>query len=206
MGGLAVLGAQLSGLARRDLVEHVRPYVRGFWRGSEGRRTAARAATPSPTRTRTIHQRLETAAVGAAAALDAAARTDRAGTVGARTRTRRGSHARMALETAVHRVDARAGAGSANPVEREVAVDGVNERLDVHLRLDVREFRHATLGGRSASSARTTPPRGSSRSTGAGMRVRQRARGRRGARRARPPTCSCSHGIASMRDDLQVHR
>jgi uncharacterized protein (TIGR03083 family) len=54
---------------------------------------------------------------------------------------------RMALESAVHRVDAEQGAGDAHEVERELAVDGIDERLDVHLRLDVAEAPEASLGG-----------------------------------------------------------
>lgn len=40
---------------------------------------------------------------------------------------------RMAQETAVHRVDAELAAGEATPVERELAVDGVDELLSVFL-------------------------------------------------------------------------
>jgi uncharacterized protein (TIGR03083 family) len=54
---------------------------------------------------------------------------------------------RMALETAVHRYDAELTARVPTPVERELAVDGIDERLMVHLRTDIPEDPSATLGG-----------------------------------------------------------
>jgi uncharacterized protein (TIGR03083 family) len=54
---------------------------------------------------------------------------------------------RMALESAVHRVDAELAIGQPSPVERELAVDGIDERIDVHLRVDVAEAPSATLHG-----------------------------------------------------------
>lgn len=54
---------------------------------------------------------------------------------------------RLAHETAVHRVDAELAAGSANPIERELAVDGVDERLAVLLPHHLRRAPEASLGG-----------------------------------------------------------
>jgi uncharacterized protein (TIGR03083 family) len=54
---------------------------------------------------------------------------------------------RMALETAVHRFDGELAAGRALPIERELAIDGIDERIDVHLRVDAAESPAATLGG-----------------------------------------------------------
>lgn len=54
---------------------------------------------------------------------------------------------RMALETAVHRVDAERSRGAARPVEAELAADGIEERIDVHLRCDVPGAPSAGLGG-----------------------------------------------------------
>ena len=54
---------------------------------------------------------------------------------------------RMALEVAVHRYDGERAAGEASPVATELAVDGIDERLEVHLRADVPEFPSASLGG-----------------------------------------------------------
>lgn len=54
---------------------------------------------------------------------------------------------RLALETAVHRVDAELCAGQARPVEAELAADGIEERLEVHLRRDLEAAGEATLGG-----------------------------------------------------------
>lgn len=54
---------------------------------------------------------------------------------------------RMALETAVHRVDAELCVGAARPVEAELAADGIEERIDVHLRCDVPDAPGASLGG-----------------------------------------------------------
>lgn len=54
---------------------------------------------------------------------------------------------RLALETAVHRVDGELAFARPTPVEAELAVDGIDERLDVHLRVDLPEAPEATLGG-----------------------------------------------------------
>ena len=54
---------------------------------------------------------------------------------------------RIALETAVHRVDAEQCRGAARPVEAELAADGIEERIDVHLRCDVPDAPGASLGG-----------------------------------------------------------
>jgi uncharacterized protein (TIGR03083 family) len=54
---------------------------------------------------------------------------------------------RMALETAVHRYDGELAAGVPTAVDAELAVDGIDERLDVHLRSDVPKEPAATLGG-----------------------------------------------------------
>jgi uncharacterized protein (TIGR03083 family) len=54
---------------------------------------------------------------------------------------------RMALETAVHRFDAELTALEPTPVQRDLAVDGVDERLMVHLRSDLPDHPSATLGG-----------------------------------------------------------
>jgi uncharacterized protein (TIGR03083 family) len=43
-------------------------------------------------------------------------------------------HRRMALETAVHRADAEAAAGPVTPIDNALAVDGIDELLDVMLR------------------------------------------------------------------------
>lgn len=54
---------------------------------------------------------------------------------------------RLALETAVHRVDAELTAGEALPVETELAADGIDERIGVHLRVDLADAPRAGLGG-----------------------------------------------------------
>jgi uncharacterized protein (TIGR03083 family) len=54
---------------------------------------------------------------------------------------------RMALETVVHRYDGELGAGVPTAVDPDLAVDGIDERLAVHLRTDVPEEPEATLGG-----------------------------------------------------------
>lgn len=54
---------------------------------------------------------------------------------------------RIALETAVHRVDSELCAGAARPVEAELAADGIEERIEVYLRHDLEGSRDATLGG-----------------------------------------------------------
>lgn len=54
---------------------------------------------------------------------------------------------RMALETAVHRYDAELTALAPTPVPCDLAVDGVDERLMVHLRANLPDEPSATLGG-----------------------------------------------------------
>jgi uncharacterized protein (TIGR03083 family) len=54
---------------------------------------------------------------------------------------------RMALEVAVHRFDGELAAGEPSDVDAELSVDGIDERIDVHLRADIPESRDVTLGG-----------------------------------------------------------
>jgi len=54
---------------------------------------------------------------------------------------------RMALETAVHRFDGELAVGDQTPIEADVAVDGIDEFLRVHLQSDVPDAPEATLGG-----------------------------------------------------------
>lgn len=54
---------------------------------------------------------------------------------------------RMALEAAVHRFDAELAAGSDSTVPTDLAVDGIDERIAVHLAADLPEETGATLGG-----------------------------------------------------------
>jgi len=54
---------------------------------------------------------------------------------------------RMALESAVHRYDVELAAGSPTPIDRDLAVDGIDEWLGVHLATDVPEAPDAALGG-----------------------------------------------------------
>lgn len=54
---------------------------------------------------------------------------------------------RVAIELAVHRVDCEQALGKETPIERELAVDGVDERLDVHLRSSLGRVPGGVLGG-----------------------------------------------------------
>ena len=54
---------------------------------------------------------------------------------------------RMALEAAVHRYDTELSVGSTTPIDRDLAVDGIDERICVHLATDVPEAPDASLGG-----------------------------------------------------------
>ncbi len=54
---------------------------------------------------------------------------------------------RMALETAIHRVDAELANGATTPIDEDLSLDGVDERLDVHLRLELLRNPTASLGG-----------------------------------------------------------
>ncbi|HEV8065398.1 MAG TPA: maleylpyruvate isomerase N-terminal domain-containing protein [Acidimicrobiales bacterium] len=54
---------------------------------------------------------------------------------------------RMALETAVHRYDGEMAAGDPRPLDVALSVDGIDERIYVHLATDVPDVRTAALGG-----------------------------------------------------------
>lgn len=54
---------------------------------------------------------------------------------------------RMALEIAIHRYDGELAAGEPMPIPPELAADGLDERLEVHLRTDIGEDPDASLGG-----------------------------------------------------------
>lgn len=54
---------------------------------------------------------------------------------------------RVALETAIHRVDAEFAGGVENPIDQDVALDGIEERLELFLRLELRERPTLALGG-----------------------------------------------------------
>lgn len=54
---------------------------------------------------------------------------------------------RMALESAVHGYDAALAIGSPGPIDRALAVDGIEEWLGVHLATDVPEMPDTSLGG-----------------------------------------------------------
>lgn len=54
---------------------------------------------------------------------------------------------RMSLEAAVHRYDGELAAGEPGGIDAALAVDGIDERLEVHLRVDVPEAPGASLGG-----------------------------------------------------------
>lgn len=53
----------------------------------------------------------------------------------------------MALETAVHCYDGEVTAGDPKPVATALAIDGLDERINVHLATDVPEEPGAALGG-----------------------------------------------------------
>ncbi|MGA2531079.1 MAG: maleylpyruvate isomerase family mycothiol-dependent enzyme [Acidimicrobiales bacterium] len=54
---------------------------------------------------------------------------------------------RMALESAVHRYDVELSIGAPSPITTELAVDGIDEWISVHLATDVPEAPDADLGG-----------------------------------------------------------
>lgn len=54
---------------------------------------------------------------------------------------------RMALECAIHRVDGGLAIGAPTIIERDLAIDGIDERLAVHLATDAPEHPEASLGG-----------------------------------------------------------
>jgi len=53
----------------------------------------------------------------------------------------------LAIETAVHRVDGEQSQGRPLPVELELAIDGIEQRIAVHLASDLGEGSSASLGG-----------------------------------------------------------
>ncbi|MBA3525218.1 MAG: maleylpyruvate isomerase family mycothiol-dependent enzyme, partial [Geodermatophilaceae bacterium] len=60
---------------------------------------------------------------------------------------------RMAQETAVHRVDAELAAGSPTPVDAELALDGIDELLEIFLAGDWSDLPQPDLTGRVALAA-----------------------------------------------------
>lgn len=54
---------------------------------------------------------------------------------------------RMALESAVHRYDVELSVGSPTPIDQDLAVDGIDEWIRVHLAADVPEAPDVSLGG-----------------------------------------------------------
>ncbi len=54
---------------------------------------------------------------------------------------------RMALEVALHRYDGELAVGDPRPVSAFLAVDGIDERLEVFLRSDIEQAPEASLGG-----------------------------------------------------------
>ena len=54
---------------------------------------------------------------------------------------------RMALESAIHRIDAEQAHHVVTPIETTLAIDGIDERIGVHLAVDVPEDPSASLGG-----------------------------------------------------------
>jgi uncharacterized protein (TIGR03083 family) len=54
---------------------------------------------------------------------------------------------RMALEVAVHRYDGELAAADPHDIAVPLSVDGIDERIDVHLRCDIPDYRGASLGG-----------------------------------------------------------
>ncbi|MGA3215338.1 MAG: maleylpyruvate isomerase family mycothiol-dependent enzyme [Acidimicrobiales bacterium] len=54
---------------------------------------------------------------------------------------------RMALEAAVHRYDTELAVSSPTPIARELAIDGIDEWISVHLATDIPEAPDANLGG-----------------------------------------------------------
>ena len=54
---------------------------------------------------------------------------------------------RVALEAAVHRYDVELAVGAPSVIEGDLAVDGIDEWIGVHLAVDVPEFPEVSLGG-----------------------------------------------------------
>lgn len=142
------------GWTAADLAEHLRQ-VYGRWRQrlAEGSATAVADGEPEPGATRPggeapategfyeegVALLAELGAAGPGAACWNWTGVDETGAWLAR---------RIALETAVHRVDAELVAGTPRPVEAELAADGIAERLEVHLQPALaRRPADAGLGG-----------------------------------------------------------
>lgn len=82
-------------------------------------------------------------------ALAAAGPDDRARTWFPSQQTAGFAQRRMALETAVHRWDAQSAHGNAEPIEPVLAVDGIDEYLDIHLPANRDDYEHrASVGER----------------------------------------------------------
>lgn len=95
---------------------------------------------------------------------------------------------RMALETAVHRYDGELAAGMSTPVEAGLAADGIDERLFVHLRVDLPEEPEATLGGSLCLACSNVDAAWVVEAGGGSLRVRE----------GRGPASACLSGTASQ--------
>jgi uncharacterized protein (TIGR03083 family) len=94
---------------------------------------------------------------------------------------------RMALETALHRYDGELCAGNPGRIDAELAADGIDEYLLVHLTADIPEVPTATLGGTLCLACSDT---GDAWTVEIGM-------GRLRVREGRGPASACLLGTAS---------
>lgn len=82
---------------------------------------------------------------------------------------------RLSLELAVHRYDCELALGEVHPVSAGLAVDGIDERLEVFLRSDLPTAPQATLGGPLCLSSSDVPASWVVEIGGGKLKVREKA-------------------------------
>ncbi|MCU1488684.1 MAG: hypothetical protein JWM85_89 [Acidimicrobiaceae bacterium] len=133
------------GWSAADLLTHLSDVYDRFTAQLLAAEASRRAAPAEPTGTGI--ERFEASSVALLAALEASSPDAPAWNWSGEDLNAMWIARRMALETAVHRVDAEETGGEARPIEAELAADGIDERIEVHLRMDLRQTPDASLGG-----------------------------------------------------------
>ncbi len=132
-----------------DLVEHLVD-VFTFWNSQLEAASPGAPAAAAPRRAPAgadIVDRLESAGTSLQLALDGHDPEDPCWNWAGEDLTADWVCRRMALESAVHRYDVELSVGSPTPIDRDLAVDGIDEWIGVHLATDVPETPGLSLGG-----------------------------------------------------------
>ena len=144
--GLELAVPSCPGWSVRDLVDHVSGVYRFWTMQLEARHPESRTEVVDPGRSDVL-ETFDTEVVRLVAALSAAGPASPSWNWSGSDLVAAWVARRMALESAVHRVDGELAIGAPLPVERELAVDGIDERIGLHLVIDAADDPAMTLGG-----------------------------------------------------------